>query len=252
MRRLVLSIAVAACAATAFAQPAADAPAAPGKKAVTSPADLPRRQYAIALLPSEMVSAPRDEVQPVLDALDKDIAGDLAALDVQDRVTLNGLLGVRAQVALHRGDYPAALALIRDVRAQQQKAADKLTSGVVLEQIVLARQAGGTLDEQRARLRQGLAQQYGAMPWGTVAENVLSAKGNYEHMARGVMLEGLRAGMDAAAKNFALNVPGGMLSAIVAVRNTFEHVLPFREDVVAVLRSLVEKNNAGQRETAAR
>jgi hypothetical protein len=228
--------------------PGAPSPAiqAVERKVITSADQLPRRQYTISRLPSELLDAPKAELDAVVEAADKDIANDLATLDIRDRATRTAMLSSRAQFALHRGDYAAAQAFLREIRAQQEKDADKLTSGMSMENILEARRKGGALDEQRAWLRGALAQAYGAMPWLVVGDNLKGAKGSLELLSREVLLGGMRTSMDPAAKNLGLNVPGGFVTGIVSLRNNLAHVLPFRDDVVAVLQALVDRNQVAK------
>ena len=216
------------------------------RKVITSAEQLPRRQYAIPRLPSELIDAPREELKAVAEAVDRDLANDLATLDIQDRATRTGMLGARAQLAAFRGDLPAARALLLEIRAQQEKPADKLTSGVAMVNLIDAQLAGGSLDEQRARLRKSLGEAYGAMPWDVVGDNIKGAKGGLELMSREVVVGSIRTSLDPAAKNLGLNVPTGIVTAIVSVRNQLEQVLPFRDDIVAVMQSLVDRNQVAK------
>jgi subtilisin family serine protease len=216
------------------------------KKVVTSADQLPRRQYQIPKLPSELLDAPKSELDTVVNAVDKDLADDLATLDIRDRATRTSMLQARSQFALHRGDYAAAQAFIRDIRSQQEKAADKLTSGTTMENVLETRRKGGSIDEQRARLKASLGQAYGAMPWEVVGDNLKSAKSGLELLSREVILGSMRTSLDPAAKNLNLNVPGGFVIGIVTLRNNLEHVLPFRDDVVVTLQNLVDRNQVAK------
>lgn len=246
----------AAVLAALAAAPAAALEPAPGvmspiiqaveKKVVTSADQLPRRQYTIPRLPSELLDAPKSELDAVVEAVDKDLANDLATLDIQDRATRTSMLQARSQFALHRGDYAAAQALLRDVRSQQEKAADKLTSGTSMENILEARKKGGSTEEQRARVRASLTQAYGAMPWEVVGDNLKGAKGSLELLSREVVLGSVRTSLDPAAKNMNLSVPGGFVIGIVSLRNNLAHILPFRDDIVATLQNLVDKNQVAK------
>ena len=252
MRSTVLPLAIAAAFA-ATTQAAADTPSlnAPPiieaeKKVITSADQLPRRSYAISRLPSELLDAPRAELDPVVEAIDKDLANDLATLDIRDRATRAGMLQARAQFAIHRGDWAAARALLLEIRAQQEKAADKLTSGVTFEAIADTRMKGGTLEEQRARLKASLTNAWTPMPWDVVGDNLKSAKSGMEVMSKNVVIGAIKSQIDPAAKNMNLQVPQGIVVAVVANRNAFEHLLPFRDDVVAILQNLVDRNQVAK------
>lgn len=251
MRLAILSFAVPAALAAlpgqAFESPAfLPAPTIQEKRVITSADQLPRRQYVITKLPSELLDAPRADLDAAVNALDKDLETDLATLDIKDRAARTGMINARAQIAAYRGDFAAAQAFVRDVRSQQEKAADKLTSGVTVETILAARQAGGPLDAQRARVKESLAKAWGAMPWEVVGDNLKAAKGGLEVMSKNIVIGAFRSQLDPAAKNLNLNVPGNMIIAVVSSRNTFEHVEPFKQDIVAVLQALVDKNQVAK------
>ena len=217
--------------------------AAGEKKVITSADQLPRRQYAIPKLPSELLDAPRSELDAVVAAVDQDMANDLATLDIRDRATRAGMMSARAQFAIHRGDYAAAQGFLRAIRAEQEKEADKLTSGTSLESILAARLAGGDEAAQRARLKASLSSAYGAMPWPVVGNNLKNAKAGLELLSPAVLMGSVRTNMDPAAKNLSLNVPGNFVVGIISIRNNLQHVLPFRDDIVAVIGTIAAKHD---------
>ncbi|MGE5093726.1 MAG: S8 family serine peptidase [Betaproteobacteria bacterium] len=216
------------------------------KKVITSSDQLPRRVYRIGKLPSELVEAPKAELEPVLDQLDRDVANDLETLDIRDRSARAGMLNARAQVAIQRGDYKAAQGFIRQVREEQEKAAEKMTSGTALEKVLDARIHGGSMEEQRAYFREAIGKAYGAMPWGVVSENLKQAKASFELMSKDVSVGAMKSSLDPAARNLNLTVPASFVLAIASVRNTFDHMLPFRDDAVAVLQQIVDRNQVAK------
>jgi hypothetical protein len=250
LRSLPALLAGALAAFPAFAQaaPATPSPAvqAAGKKVITSADQLPRRQYAIARLPSELLTAPKAELDAAVDALDRDLAHDLDTLDIRDLATRSAMLSARAQVAIHRGDYKGAQRFLRDVRSQQEKAAEKLTSGVTLENVLETRLQGGSDDQQRARLASALAGAWGGMPWNVVGDNLKNSKSSLELLSRELVIGSVKTHLDPAAKNLGLQVPATMVTSVVSIRNTFEHVLPFRDDIVGVVQQLVDRNQAAR------
>ena len=242
MRTLPLLVAAAFAALSAHAQQPAVPVVQAEKKVITSADQLPRRSYTITQLPSELIDAPKSELDAVVAQIDKDIANDLATLDIRDRAARAGMLNARFQFAIHRGDYAAALDHLRTVRAEQDKPAQKLTSGVSMENILQARMKGGSVESQREAVRASLAQAWGAMPWDVVGDTLKQAKSGLELMSREVAMGGVKASLDPAAKNLGFNVPAGIVTTVVALRNQFEHMMPFREDMVAVLQKLVDGN----------
>ena len=218
-------------------------PALAEKKVVTSADQLPRRDYAIPKTPSELVTGPGADVEAAAAAVDRDIAHDLETLDIRDRATLTAMLNARAAFAMHRGDYRAAQGFLRQVRSLQEKAADKLVSGVAMESILEARLQGGGAEAQQARTVEIVSRKWGGMPWEVVGTNLKSSKSSLELMSREVVIGAIKTNLDPAAKNLNLKVPGSMVTSVVAVRNNFELVLPMREALVAALQGLVDRNH---------
>ncbi|MBK7659130.1 MAG: S8 family serine peptidase [Betaproteobacteria bacterium] len=216
------------------------------KKVITSADQMPRRKYKIAKLPSELLEAPKADLKAAVDALDKDLALDLATLDIRDRATRTGLIGTRAQIAMFRGDYAAAQRFLRDVRAQQEKEADKLTSGIMLETLAATLAAGGTPEAQRERFRSEVAARWGALPWAVVGDNLKGAKGQMELLSKNVIVGSFRTSLDPAAKNLGLDVPAPIVAGIVSSRNAIELVTPVKDDAVAVLQGLVDRNQVAK------
>lgn len=216
------------------------------RKVITSADQLPRRSYQISKLPSELIEAPKSELEAVITALDRDIAADLAAFDIRDRATRTGMIGTRAQIAIYRGDFAKAIEYLRDIRSQQEKESDKLMSGVSAEIIFGARMKGGSEDAQKAAVRAAAAEAWGKMPWTVVGVAMKNAKSSMELMSKNVTIGAIKSGVDPAATNLKFNVPAGVITTIVGVRNSFDHTLPFRDDLVAVLQNIIDKNQVAQ------
>jgi len=216
------------------------------KKVITSADQLPRREYAIPKLPSELLIGPKSELDEAAAAVDKDIAHDLETLDIRDRATRTAMLQARAQYAVRRGDFKAAQAFLRDIRGQQEKAADKLVSGVTMENILEARIQGGSPEAQRAKAVALLNEKWNAMPWDVVGTNLKSAKSALELMSREVTIGAIKTNLDPAARNLNLKVSGSMVTTVASVRNNFDLVLPMRDDLVASLQRLVDRNQVAR------
>ena len=216
------------------------------KTVITSQDQLPRRSYQLSRLPSELLDAPKSELDSLADALDTDLASDLNSFDIQSRAMRAEMLEARLQIAVHRGDARAAQELIRQVRAEQEKAADKLTYSVFLEAALEVRSQGGSVSEQRSKLKPLLAKSWGGMPWATVADNLKSTKASLDLFSRNTVVAGFKSGLDPAATNLHLSVPDSMLIGILSTRNAFELVPPYRDDTVAVLQELIDHNHVAK------
>lgn len=220
--------------------------ASEGRKVITNADQMPRRKYRITRLPSELLDAPKADLKDAVDALDKDLAEDLATLDIRDRATRTSLIGTRAQIALFRGDFAAAQGFLREVRAQQEKEADRLTSGLMVETLAGVLAAGGSPEARRERFRSEMAARWGALPWHVVGDNLKAAKGQMELLSKNVIVGSFRTSLDPAAKNLGLEVPAGIVAGVVASRNAFEYMVPVKDDAIALLQGLVDRNQAAK------
>lgn len=84
------------------------------------------------------------------------------------------------------------------------------------------------------------------MPWDVVGTNLKQSKSGLELMSREVTIGAVKTNMDPAAKNLNLKVPAQIVIAVVSIRNNLEHILPFRDDLVAVLQGLVDRNQVAR------
>lgn len=211
-----------------------------------------KRTYLIHRLPSELLLSPKAELAHVVDALDRDLASDYANLDKEARTARILILNARSQIAMHRGDFRAAQEFLREIRAGQVREADKLVSGVTLEKIMETRIQAGSLEEQRTRLKELLAGTWGPMPWSLVGDYFTTAKNGLERVSRAFFIRSAQVNLDPAAIKSELHVPGAAITMVLAFRNQIEHVLPFRNEIVAVLAEILDRNDEAVKQPAVR
>ena len=108
---------------------------AQGKKRIEKAADLPRFSYKLDGKIEDMV---RDDTKfkPFAGEVRRDLESVLAQYDIEDKATLRQILGELAQLDMLDGDYEAALARVAQVKALEDKPADKLLSGITTRAIV--------------------------------------------------------------------------------------------------------------------
>ena len=102
--------------------------AAQAKKRVEKAADLPRFSYKLDGRIEDMV---RDDAKfkPFAGEVRRDLESVLAQYDIEDKATLRQILGELAQLDMLDGNYEAAMAHVAQVKALEDKPADKLLSG---------------------------------------------------------------------------------------------------------------------------
>ena len=114
--------------------------AAQAKKRIEKAADLPRFSYKLDGRIEDMV---RDDAKfkPFAGEVRRDLESVLAQYDIEDKATLRQILGELAQLDMLDGNYEAALARVAQVKALEDKPADKLLSGITTRAIVAGMRA---------------------------------------------------------------------------------------------------------------
>lgn len=222
-------------------QPPAAAPT--GRVVVTTANQLPRTQLTLPVLPSELFALPAAQLQPVLDQVAADVADEARRYDVRDRSTLDGYSAARIAVALLGGRFDEVPALAAEWRARQEKPAAAATTAVLSDAAAAARAGGGDLAAQRQRFRVRLAALLDPHPWAVVSNNVKAMKGSLELNNPVVTRAGVQARLDPPARANQLRLDRGSVAGVLSQRAFIEHVLPFRDDAIAVLQAYVTRND---------
>jgi hypothetical protein len=242
MPRFPLALALLSAAALLAPLAAQERPAPAPRQKITRSDELPRRTYALPALPSELFALPADKLVPLLDSLQRDQNEELARFEIADRSTLDDYSNRAVTLALLRGNFAAAPGVIRALRARQEKPAAAATAGMLTEAAAAARVTGGSLDEQRRVFRTRFAAHVNGLKWDVVANTVRSQKGALEINNPVVTIAGVQARIDPAARNAGMTLDRGSISGVLQQRAFIDHVLPFREDAVAVLSDYIKRN----------
>ncbi len=240
----LIAFAVAAVCLSAAAPEAQAQAGAAAKTIITRAEQLPRRSYELPRLPSELLEAPLAQLLPLANAIERDIAADLAAFEIQDQATLRGLQAARMSIAMLRGDNAAVLRLAAGLREMQDKPGPRLTSGVLLELLLQARAAGADTAAQSTRLQTLVAERYGAMPWADVQDTLKGLKAQMETASRELVIGSFRSQLDTVARNAEMKVPAGVVLGVLGARMQLDQVFPLRAAVVAGLSGVIDRNVA--------
>ncbi len=121
---------------------ALSAQTATAKPRITTEAELPRFSYPVAGSAQQLLEAPTSEFLKFAIPVRSDIDKVLAKYDVEDRATRRRMLFAQLRIDLIAGGHDRqTLAKIRQVRALEDKPAEKLTSGLEEEVYLRARMA---------------------------------------------------------------------------------------------------------------
>jgi len=205
--------------------------AAAEKKPVDKAADLPRFSYRID---GSVEALLRDDARFRAFAAERrrDIESVLAQYDIRDKATQRDLLGELAQLDWLDGRYDDALKHADEVKALQDKPADKLMSGMTLRAIVGAERSAGnrTGDAYRKAVAGRLASDLDGMPYDVVQNEVREAKAGTELASEariiGYVREVIQPTVDKAGA-----ISSELAPAIVSARYRMSATLPLKQTI---------------------
>jgi subtilisin family serine protease len=242
---LILLSAVVVARAQAPAQPADAKPAE--KIKVTKLDDLPKHTYKVA---GPLVEFIRDQekVAALARTLQADIDADLAKYDVTDASTLQGFHQKLANFALVKGDLDGALQHVRKVRELESKEAKKLTTGLFLEALAVARHDAGAdaaLDKLRPVFTKALTRLVDPLPWKTVEDEIQQSKGQLE-----IFNENLLTGMIQSQMQPVLDKTGelnaDMAASLVGMHVMLTLRMPLKDEIIAVYQAKIDANKVAK------
>jgi subtilisin family serine protease len=190
--------------------------------------DLPRFSYPVQGEVESIVRDPR-RFAAFAQQRRKDVQGVLATYDIAELSTKRQLLNELVQLDLLEGKYDEALKRSNDIRALQEKPADKLLSGLTTRAIVGAiRKTGGRNTEAfNAEVGRGIAAELEGMPYLTIRNEIQQGKAGMQTVSESLVLGSVRNVLQpVASKTGALS--SDMAPAIIRVRYTLEYVLPLK------------------------
>lgn len=228
---------VAAC-----STPPGPAATVPARQLITKGDQLPRTSVALPVLPSELFRLPAPQLGLLLVGIENGLRSELERFEIRDRSTLDGYSSARTTLAMLRGDYAAIPALVREWRARQDKPAAAATTAMLTEAAAAARAAGGDQDAQRRVFRERFAAHVQGLSWDVVANTVRAQKGSLEIHNPVVTVAGVQARLDPAARNAGMQLSRGSVTGVLQQRAFIEHILPFRDEAVAVLADYIARH----------
>ncbi len=204
------------------------------KKRLDKAADLPRFTYKLDSKIEDMV---RDDAKfkPFARELRRDLDSVLAQYDIADKATSRQILSELAQLDMLDGNYDAALARIAQVKALEDKPADKLLSGVTARAIVAGTRANPdrTSAAYRSAVRQSIQDELAGMPYDVIANQMKEAKAGAELLGEGRLFGNIREVLQPAVdKNGSLS--SDLTPGLVRIKYTYQYILPLKPVLVDV------------------
>ena len=213
------------------------------KKRIEREADIPRFTYKVDGKLEDIV---RDEAKfrRFSESLRRDTESILRDYDIADKAAERGLLTILAQLDFLEGHYDAALKRADELRALEEKPADKLVSGLATRTMVAAQKKAGniTSDAYRAEVGKALAAELKSFPYAVVENNVKQFKSGAELIGENLVLGGVRERLQPA-----VDKAGGVLSselapAVVSSRYALVTRLPLKQTLIQTYSAYLAAN----------
>lgn len=184
LARVALLLALALAGQGAMAQAA--------KPRIEKAADLPRFSYKIEGKLEDVVRQP-ERFAPFAAALRRDTESVLAGHDIADKGTRRDLIGTLAALDYLEGRYDSAIARLDEVRALQDKPADKLLSGLRLRAMAqAAKQNAPGSDAFRKAVGDTIRRELAGMPYSVIENDIKGAKAGAELIGESLVLGRVR------------------------------------------------------------
>ena len=210
------------------------------KKKVTSQSDLPRFTYPMDKPASELLQADAATFNVFATKVRADLDSIFSDYDISDKSTLRELLYARMNLQQLAGEYPEALATVKQIRDLEDKPAAKLTSGIYSEAWLKA--AMETKSTSGPAFEQAFSKDYAdvvnPLPWDVV-QDLMKVGWSRAKLASAASLVGLvKTELDPAVeKSKALN--SDEAQTLIAVRRAIQFDVPLKNQRAEVLGKYV-------------
>lgn len=207
--------------------------AAQGKKRIEKAADMPRFTYKVEGKLEDLV---RDEKAFARFAAEvrRDNQSVLDGYEIADKAAHRDLLAVLAQIDFLEGRYAEAAKRAEEIRALEEKPADKLISGMAIRTMVAAQAKVGDITSEAYRREVGrlVAAELAGFPYPVVANDIKGYKSSAEIIGEALLLGSVRDRLQPV-----VDKAGGVLSsdfapAIVRARFGLVARLPLKQTLI--------------------
>lgn len=202
------------------------------KQRIEKEADLPRFTYPVKGNLEQLVrDAPA--FASFAAKVRRDTESVLADYDIADKASQRQLLTTLIQLDFLEGNYDDAERHAAQVRALQEKPADKLLSGLQLRAMVASLRATGSQapDAYRRGVGQRIAAELDTMPYDVISNDIMGYKKRAELIGEALVLGGIREVLQPTAnKTGALS--SDLAPAIINARYALNAVLPLKQTLI--------------------
>ena len=224
LKRIAVFLVAALFAATALAQ---------GKKRIEKATDMPRFTYKVEGKLEDLVRDGK-AFGRFAAQLQRDNQSVLDGYEIADKAAHRDLLGVQAQIDFLEGRYAEAARRAEEIRALEEKPAEKLISGLAIRTMVAAQAKVGNITSEAYRREVGklVAAELAKHPYPVISNDVKRYKSGAEIIGESLLLGGIRDRLQPV-----VDKAGGVLSSdfaptIVGTRFALVARLPLKQTLI--------------------
>lgn len=211
------------------------------KVVITEADQLPRVSYPFEGRAVDLVNDV-SLLNPFLQQIEVEISDQLAKYDIRDQATMKAYLQTLRTLDVLNGDLDAALEKIISIREMQEKPADQLTSGLIVEAVIAVAQgvnpSGGDDGE---RFEKVFANLVNPLPWEVVQDSIEQTNGSFQFLTRNLYLGSLENQMQVTIdENKELTL--GDVQSLASILLMMDYVLPFAPQIVSVTTDYIDAN----------
>ncbi len=216
---------------------------AQGKKRIEKAADMPRFTYKVDGKLEDLV---RDEARfrAFAAQVRRDNMSVLDGYEIADKAAQRGLMGVLAQIDFLEGRYADAAKRAADIRALEEKPADKLVSGMSLQAMVAAQAKTGSVTSEAYRAEVGrlVSAELAKLPYAVIENDIKGAKSSAEIIGESLILGNVRDRLQPV-----VDKAGGVLSSdfapgIIGARYALVARLPLKQTLTQAYAAYLAAN----------
>lgn len=221
----------------------AAAPAAHAKQRIEKAADLPRFTYQVDGPLEKLVTDPA-AFAPFAAGVRRDNEATLANYEIADRAVQRQLTGVLAAIAFLEGRYDEAERRAAEIRALEDKPADKLLSGMLTRAMVAARRKAGntTSPEYRAEVGRLVAAELRTLPYAVIENDIKGAKSSMELIGEALVMGNVRDRLQPVVTRAGGVLSSDLAPAIVGARYALVARLPLKDVLVKTYSDYLAEN----------
>jgi len=213
--------------------------AAQSKIHIDKAADLPRFSYKLGSKIEDMI---RDDAKfkPFASEVRRDLESVLAKYEIGDRATQREILVELAQLDMLDGKYDAALARVAQIKALEDKPADKLLSGITTRAAVAGVRANPDRSSaaNRAAAAASIKADLAPIPYDVIANEAKEIKAGSELIGEGRLIGTVREVLQPSVdKNGSLS--SDLAPGLVRIKYSYNFILPMKPALIGVWTNYV-------------